>query len=128
VLRHALAGAAVVGLVLPTHGVSATKQGQQKAKQAKAQAQQAKAQAQQAAAAIPPPKLTESPSSGFPDKAYLLTLPAVKALSASQVSVTENGSPVVGMAVAPPGGSKSGAILLIDASNSMKGAPIQNAT
>ena len=29
--------------------------------------------------------------------------------------------------VTPPGGDKSGAILLIDASNSMKGAPIQNA-
>ena len=31
------------------------------------------------------------------------------------------------MAVTPPGGDKSGAILLIDASNSMQGAPIQNA-
>ncbi len=31
------------------------------------------------------------------------------------------------MRVTPPGGDKSGAILLIDASNSMKGAPIQNA-
>ena len=34
---------------------------------------------------------------------------------------------MAGLAVAPPGGSKSGAILLIDASNSMKGAPIKNA-
>ena len=42
--------------------------------------------------------------------------------------MTENGQPVVGLAVAPPGGSKSGALLLVDASNSMKGAPIQGAT
>ena len=74
------------------------------------------------------PTVSESPSSGFPDKAYLLVLPKTQALSASKVSVTENESPVSGLAVAPPGGSKSGAILLIDASNSMKGAPIQNAT
>ena len=45
----------------------------------------------------------------------------------SKLDVTENGQAVSGLAVAPPGGSKSGAILLIDASNSMKGAPIQNA-
>ena len=42
--------------------------------------------------------------------------------------MAENGGPVTSVAVAPPGGSKSGAVLLIDASNSMKGAPIQNAT
>ena len=44
------------------------------------------------------------------------------------MEVTENASPVVSLAVTPPGGSKSGAVLLIDASNSMKGAPIQGAT
>ena len=53
---------------------------------------------------------------------------ATRPLTASQVGVTENGGPVIGLAVAPPGGSASGAILLIDASNSMKGAPIKNAT
>ena len=74
------------------------------------------------------PKLTESPTSGFPDKAFLVGLGATKALSASQVQVTENGDPVTSLAVAPPGGAKSGAVLLIDASNSMKGAPIQGAT
>jgi tight adherence protein B len=79
-------------------------------------------------APAPAPTLTESPSAGFPDRAYLLQLPKTQALSTSKVTVTENGGPVVGLAVTPPGGSKSGAILLIDASNSMKGAPIQNAT
>ncbi len=73
------------------------------------------------------PTLTESPGAGFPDRAYLLQLPNTRALTAAQVNVTENGGPVAGLAVTPPGGSKSGAILLIDASNSMKGAPIQNA-
>ena len=73
------------------------------------------------------PKLSESTTSGFPDKAYLLTLPSTKALNTSNVEVTENTSPVSGLGVTPPGGDKSGAILLIDASNSMKGAPIQNA-
>ena len=74
------------------------------------------------------PGLSESPSSGFPDRAYLLQLPKTQALTASGVAVTENGGSVSGLAVTPPGGSKSGAILLIDASNSMKGAPIQGAT
>ena len=67
------------------------------------------------------------PRSGFPDKAYLVTLPSTKALNTSNVDVTENGQPVTGLGVAPPGGDASGAILLIDASNSMKGAPIKNA-
>jgi tight adherence protein B len=73
------------------------------------------------------PKLSESPTSGFPDKAYVITLPTRQALTASKLDVTESGQAVSGLGVAPPGGSKSGAILLIDASNSMKGAPIQNA-
>jgi hypothetical protein len=73
------------------------------------------------------PTLTESPTSGFPDKAYLVGLGATTALTASKVGVTENGQPVTSLAVAPPGGSASGAVLLIDASNSMQGAPIQNA-
>ena len=73
------------------------------------------------------PTLSESTTSGFPDKAYLVTLPSTKALNTSNVDVTENGQLVTGLGVAPPGGDASGAILLIDASNSMKGAPIQNA-
>ena len=75
----------------------------------------------------PAPTLSESTTSGFPDKAYLVTLPSTQPLTASKVQVTENGQPVLGLGVAPPGGDKSGAILLIDASNSMKGAPIQDA-
>ena len=99
ILRIAIASAAVVALALPTLALG------------------------QGAA----PKLSESPTSGFPDKAYILTLPSRQALTASKLEVTESGQDVSGLAVAPPGGSKSGAILLIDASNSMKGAPIKNA-
>jgi tight adherence protein B len=82
-LRTAIASAAVAALVVPTLALG---------------------QAQ-----APAPKLTESTTSGFPDRAYLVTLPKTQPLTT------------------PPGGDKSGAILLIDASNSMKGAPIQNA-
>ncbi len=73
------------------------------------------------------PRLTESPSSGFPDRAYLLQLPERRALTSAGVTVTENGGPVTGLAVVPPGGAATGAILLIDASNSMRGAPLQGA-
>ena len=73
------------------------------------------------------PKLLVSPSSGFPDRAYLLQLPERRALTAAGVTVTENGGPVSGLAVVPPGGAATGAILLIDASNSMQGAPLQGA-
>ncbi|MGH3132184.1 MAG: type II secretion system F family protein [Gaiellaceae bacterium] len=73
------------------------------------------------------PTLQEDAASGFPDRAYLLQLPSPRTLTTSQLTVTENGGPVVGLGVEPPGGGVSGAILLIDASNSMKGAPIAGA-
>jgi tight adherence protein B len=75
----------------------------------------------------PAPTLNEGTTSGFPDKAYLVTLPSTQPLTTKNVQVTENGENVLSLGVAPPGGEKSGAILLIDASNSMKGAPIENA-
>lgn len=122
-LRIAIASAAVAALVVPTLGIAA--QGQ--TPKQKAAARKAAATKKAAAAQAVAPRLTESSTSGFPDKAYLLALPKTQALNASQVQVTENSSPVVSLAVTPPGGDKSGAILLVDASNSMKGAPIKNA-
>jgi tight adherence protein B len=98
-LKLALAGAALAALSLPTLAV-----GQSGA-----------------------PRLTESPTSGYPDRAYLLQLPERRALTTAGVDVTENGAPVTALAVVPPGGAATGAILLIDASNSMKGAPLQGA-
>ena len=73
------------------------------------------------------PTLTESPGSSYPDRAYLLQLPERRALTASGVVVTENDGAVTGLAVVPPGGKATGAVLLIDASNSMKGVPLQGA-
>ena len=105
-LRFTIASAAVAVLALP----------------ALALAQKAAPPAQG-----PAPTLSETSTSGFPDKAYLVTLPSTQPLTEKNVGVTENGEPVLSLGVAPPGGDKSGALLLIDASNSMKGAPIQNA-
>jgi tight adherence protein B len=73
------------------------------------------------------PTLVASPSSGFPDRAYLLQLPERRSLTTDAVSVSENGGPVTGLAVVPPGGAATGAILMIDASNSMRGAPLAGA-
>jgi Mg-chelatase subunit ChlD len=122
-LRLLVAGAAIAALVVPTLALGQNTQQGQKAK-AKAKAQQARANAQQTKAA---PTLSESSTSGFPDKAFLVTLPSTQPLSAKNVQITENGEAVLNPGVAPPGGDKSGAVLLIDASNSMKGAPIENA-
>lgn len=72
-------------------------------------------------------KLSEAPNTSWPDRKYLLTLPQKRQLTEAQLTVTENGEPVTGVDVTPPGGDTSGALLLIDASNSMKGAPIQGA-
>ncbi len=70
--------------------------------------------------------LSEAPGSSFPDKRFILETPQARELTAAQLSVTENGADVVGLAVQPPG-TASGTVMLIDASNSMKGAPINNA-
>jgi tight adherence protein B len=72
------------------------------------------------------PTLAEAADSGFPDKVFIYRLPEPRALTADKVSVTENGTPVADLALEAPG-SASGAILLIDASNSMRGAPIEGA-
>jgi len=106
-----LASAALAALVAP---VAAMGQGKQ---------QQQQQQQQQSAAAI---QLTEAPGSAFPDRAYLVELPKTQPLTPEDLTVTENDGPVVGLGVQPPGES-SGAILLIDASNSMEGAPIEGA-
>jgi tight adherence protein B len=75
------------------------------------------------------PTLTDAPGTGFPDRSYLLQLPTQRALEASQLTVTENGQPVIAdsISVEPPDSGTSGVILLIDWSNSMKGAPVVGA-
>jgi tight adherence protein B len=69
-------------------------------------------------------KLTEAQDSAFPDRVYIYRTPERTALK--RLEVSENGGPVTGLAVSSNTKS-SGAILLIDASNSMKGAPIAGA-
>ena len=76
------------------------------------------------------PKLTEAGNPPFPDRAFILTLPADRPLSATQVRVRENGVPVPGVTVVPAAlakGNQFGVVLVIDASESMKGKPIAGA-
>lgn len=78
--------------------------------------------------AVSGPALREAPDSRFPDRIYILQLPERGNITSSTVTVTENGYPVDGLGVAAPGASSTaGVILLVDASNSMEGAPIQGA-
>jgi tight adherence protein B len=66
-------------------------------------------------------------SAVFPDRTYVLTLDQPRQLTADDVAVTENGKPVRNVAVqsaAAAGGV--GTVLLIDASNSMRGRPIED--
>ena len=72
------------------------------------------------------PTLTEARDSSFPDKVFIYRLPERRALTADKVLITENGGRVANLTLETPG-TASGAILLIDASNSMKGAPITGA-
>ncbi len=70
------------------------------------------------------PTLTEAQDSAFPDRVWIYRTPTQTQLE--RLVVTENGGPVNGMSV-DSGSKASGAILLIDASNSMAGKPINEA-
>jgi tight adherence protein B len=75
-------------------------------------------------------KLTEAGNPPFPDRAFVLTLPSDRSLSANQVRVRENGAPVTGLTVVPAAlaqGNQFGVVLVIDASESMKGKAIAGA-
>ena len=72
------------------------------------------------------PRVTEAANPGFPNRAYILTLPHGMKLKAGAVHVLENGRFANDLTVTPVGDSKStqfGAVLVIDASTSMEGAP-----
>jgi Flp pilus assembly protein TadB/uncharacterized protein YegL len=73
------------------------------------------------------PRLQGGPENGFPDRQYLLQLPQQRTLTPNQLTITENGDPVTAVGVEPPGSGKSGVVLLIDASQSMEGRPIEEA-
>jgi tight adherence protein B len=78
-----------------------------------------------AGASSHPPRITEA-RAPFPDRAYVLSLPSTMRLDPSTVQVLEDGKPVSDLAVVPSGGRarQFGIVLLIDASNSMRGRPI----
>lgn len=83
------------------------------------------------AAGADSPRLVEAGGAAYPDRSYILTLPTGVALTRSQVNVTENGTPVLGLRVARQGSaqaSRSAVVLAIDSSLSMKGKPIEDAT
>ena len=80
-----------------------------------------------AASAAAGPLLVEASGSGFPDRSYVLTLPAKRALTVAQVHVTENGRGVQGLSLVSEQASaqpKFAVVFVIDASNSMRGRPI----
>ncbi|MSO96121.1 MAG: VWA domain-containing protein [Thermoleophilia bacterium] len=72
-------------------------------------------------------QLTEATESHFPDMAFVVSFPEKQPITAAQISVTENRKPVQDVSIAKPGSEEFGVVLVIDASNSMKGAPITGA-
>jgi tight adherence protein B len=67
----------------------------------------------------------------FPDRAFVLTLPGQRRLGPRQVHVLENGTPVPGVSLVPMAEGKQadfGVVLVMDASNSMRGNAIVDAT
>jgi tight adherence protein B len=70
-------------------------------------------------------QVVEAGSALFPDRAYVLTLsePRDSALTTEDVTVTEDGTPVSNLSVLSAASAEGiGTVLLIDASNSMKGS------
>jgi tight adherence protein B len=69
-------------------------------------------------------------TSTFPTRSFVLSLPSKAAIDASKVKVTENGAPVSGLQVVPESAgstAKFGVAVVVDASDSMQGAPISAA-
>jgi tight adherence protein B len=81
------------------------------------------------AAAQSAPQLTEAGGVVFPDRGYVLTLPTNMHVDASRLEVRENGEPVSNLSVVPAGAAAGAfaVVLVIDASESMKGEPIEGA-
>jgi tight adherence protein B len=83
-----------------------------------------------AAGAARSAELSEASAGAFPAKAFVLTLPERRALTTHDVTVRENGEQVEGLRVVPGdvgAATTFGAMLVIDASRSMRGAPIDAA-
>lgn len=74
-------------------------------------------------------RLTPVGKPRFPDRTYALTLPTGSSVDPQQIRVEENGKPVAGDSVSPASraAEKLGVVLVIDASRSMTGQPIEDA-
>ena len=81
-----------------------------------------------AAAAASEVHLNGTRGTRFPDRAFVLTLPESRPLALRQVHVLENGVPVSGLAVDPASvaGTDVGFVLVLDASNSVRGRAIRD--
>ena len=74
--------------------------------------------------------LTEAKGAAFPNRSFVLSLPTSRALTAADVTVTENGNsvPNVSLISAAEANKRAfGVVLVIDASESMAGKPIAGA-
>jgi tight adherence protein B len=75
-------------------------------------------------------QLTEAGGAKFPNRAFVLSLPTTRTLTADQIQVTEDGNAVAGVTLTPAsatGNTAFGAVLIVDASQSMAGDPIRSA-
>jgi tight adherence protein B len=75
-------------------------------------------------------ELSEARGAAFPAKTFVLTLPERRALQPGDVNVRENGEDVDDLRIVPgdaAGAKTFGAMLVIDTSRSMRGAPIEAA-
>jgi tight adherence protein B len=71
-------------------------------------------------------RLTPAAGPAFPNRAFVLTLPLGATPTSVSTSVTEDGQPVRNLTVTPAN-TRFAVLLLIDASKSMRGAPIAGA-
>jgi tight adherence protein B len=72
-------------------------------------------------------QVTEAGGAKFPNRAFVLSLPRDRTLTADQVQVSENGTAVAGVTVTPAssaGGTAFGSVVVVDTSDSMAGKPI----
>jgi tight adherence protein B len=80
-----------------------------------------------AAAAGTGVQLTPTGKAAWPDREFVVALPSGQRVAPSRFTVLENGKPVLGTSVSLASTLAGGVALVIDASDSMKGAPIRGA-
>jgi tight adherence protein B len=80
-----------------------------------------------AAAAGTGVQVTPTGKAAWPEREFVVALPSGQRVDSSRFRVLENGKPVLGTSVSPASALAGGVALVIDASDSMKGAPIRGA-